>query len=185
MHAVFTMVAAAVESVSAFEHTDPAFTADAPSLPATEPALAFIRASRGRLRTSPRQDHSSDATVGGGLFIASGCESAITGGQVRRAAEDGLMAIQRRRPQGDVGRSRGVHVVPRDDLMFRFLNGDQLAELVRLRNLTLANRLGVRFEPNSFGLAILLLRIVSVCGSNTLSTLSGTWVSPPRMRARV
>lgn len=88
MHAVFTMVTTAVESVAAFEYTDSAFTADAPSLPAPEPALAFIRASRGRFGTSPRQDHSSDATGGGGLFIASGGEAAIAGGQVRRAAED-------------------------------------------------------------------------------------------------
>src|SRR5438270_6184636 len=115
MHAVFTMVATAVESVSTFEHTNTAFTANAPSLPATEPALPFIRASRGRLRTSPRQDHPSDATVDRGLFITSGCESAVTGGQVRRVAEDGLMAIQRGRPQRDVGWSRRVHVVPRDD----------------------------------------------------------------------
>ena len=32
----------------------------------------------------PRQDHPSDATVGGGLFIASGGEPAIPGGQVNK-----------------------------------------------------------------------------------------------------
>ena len=146
VHPFFAMVATAVESVSAFEHTDAAFTADAPPLPATEPALAFIRASRGRFGAAPRQDHTSDATVDGGFFIASGCESAITGGQIRRAAEDRLMAIQRRRPQGDVGRSSRMDLVRRDDLMFRFLNGDQLAKLVGFGDLALADRLGVRFE---------------------------------------
>src|SRR5713226_8669959 len=33
--------------------------------------------------------------------------------------------------------------------------------------------------PNSFGFEILPLRIVSVCGSKMLSTLSATWVAPP------
>ena len=154
MHAVFTMVATAVESVPAFEHTDAAFTADAPALPATEPALAFIRASRGRLRTSPRQDHPSDATVGGGLFIARGCESTITGGQVRRATDDRAMPIERGRPQRGICRARGVHLVARNDLMLRFLDGNQLPKFIGRRDLP--------------------LRIVSVCGSKMLSTLSGT-----------
>ena len=39
--------------------------------------------------------------------------------------------------------------------------------------------------PNSFGLAILPLRMSAVCGSNTLRTLSETYVSPPSTRARV
>src|SRR6266550_200614 len=81
-HAVGTMVATAPESMSAFNHADATFTSDAPALTAPEPGLAFIRASRRRLRPSPRQDHSSDATVDGGFFIASRCESAITCGQV-------------------------------------------------------------------------------------------------------
>ena len=34
----------------------------------------------------------------------------------------------------------------RDDLMFRFLDGDQLTELVRLRDLAFPDRFGVRFE---------------------------------------
>src|SRR5437588_11859883 len=119
MHAVFTMVATAVESVSTFEHTNTAFTANAPSLPATEPALPFIRASRGRLRSSPRQDHPSDAAVDRGLFIPSGCESAVTGGQVRRVADDGLMAFRRGHPQRAVCKSRRMHVVTRAGLMFR------------------------------------------------------------------
>jgi hypothetical protein len=64
-----------------------------------------------------------------------------------------------------VGGPRRVDVVPRDGLMLAFLDGDQL--------------------PNSVGFAILPLRIASVCGSKTLSTLLGTCVSPPRSRARV
>jgi hypothetical protein len=130
-HAVFTMVATAIESVSAFEHTDPAFTADAPPLSATEPALVFLRAPRWRLRAVSRHDHAPHATVGGGLLVRGRAEAAITGRYVGRAAEDGLMAIQRRGPQRHVGRSRGMDLERRDDLVFRFLNRDQLAELIR------------------------------------------------------
>jgi len=46
-------------------------------------------------------------------------------------------------PQRDVGRSRQTNDIRRNDLMFRFLNRDELAELVGFRDLALANRLGV------------------------------------------
>ena len=76
----------------------------------------------------------------GGLFVGRRAEAAIAGREIRRAAEDRLMSIQGRRPQRDVRRSPRVHLVGRDDLMFRFLNGHELAELVRLRDLALPNR---------------------------------------------
>src|SRR2546425_4150206 len=146
MHAVLAMVATAVESMAAFEHADPAFTADAPALPAAEPTLTLERPARGRLRPATRQDHATDTTVRRRLFIGRGAETAIARGEVRCAAEDRLMSIQRHRPQGDIGRSLRVPVVARNDLMFRFLNGDQFAELVGFRDLAFANGLGVRFE---------------------------------------
>ena len=88
------MVATAVESVSPFEHTDAAFAADAPPLPATEPALVFIRASRGRLRAAPRQDHAPDASVRGGPFVGGRAEAAIGSRDIRCAAKDHLMPIE-------------------------------------------------------------------------------------------
>src|SRR5919106_4530228 len=124
------MVATAVEAMSAFEHTDAAFTADAPSLSPTKPALVFVGAPRGRLRPLSRQNHASDAPFSRGTFVGRRAEAAIACGQVRCAAKDRLMAIQRRRPQGHVSRSSRVHLVGRNDLMFRFLNRDQLAKLV-------------------------------------------------------
>jgi len=57
-----------------------------------------------------------------------------------------LVAIQGGRPQCDVGWPLRMNVVCTNDLMFRFLNGDELAELVRFRNLALVNRLSMRFE---------------------------------------
>jgi len=85
VYALDAMVATAAQAMATFEHTDAAFRADAPPLAATEPALVFIRAARRRFRASARQDHTSNATLDGGSFITSGCESPITGGQVRRS----------------------------------------------------------------------------------------------------
>jgi hypothetical protein len=68
-------------------------------------------------------------------------------GRARRAVE---ALIQSGGPQRHVGWAFRVDVVRRDDLMFRFLDGDELAELVRLGNLPLANGLGVRFEDAQY-----------------------------------
>src|SRR5258706_8329773 len=153
VHAIFAMVATAVESVSAFEHTDAAFAADAPPLTPTEPALALVRVPRLGLLAAPRQYDPADAAVRRGLFIGRRAETAIAGRQIRCAAEDVLMPIQGGGPQRHIRWAFRVDVVRRDDLVFRFLNRDELAELGRLRNLPLANRLRVRFEEAQYFVA--------------------------------
>jgi hypothetical protein len=95
-------------------------------------------APRRRFRAASRQDHASDAAGRRGLFIGRRTETSIAGSQVRRATKDRLMPIQCRRPQSDIGRSRRMHLVGRDDLMFRFLNGDQFPELVGFGDLAFA-----------------------------------------------
>ena len=99
MHARFAMIPTAVESVSTFEHTDQAFRADAPPLAATEPALAFVRAPRRRLRPTTRQYHSADAAARRGLFVGRRAEAPIAGGEIWCASEDRLVPIQCRGPQ--------------------------------------------------------------------------------------
>ena len=165
MHAVDAMIATASESMSPFDHTDAPFATDAAALAASKPRLAFIRTPGRRFRPAPRQNHSADAAVGRRLFIRGGAEAAIAGGEMRRAAEDGLVPIQCRGPQGDIGRSSRMHLIGSDDLMFRFLERDQIAKFIRLRNLALPNRRGVRFKETDY--------------------LIGTCVSPPNNRARV
>ena len=95
------MIATAVESMSSFQDADTAFTADAPALSPTEPALVFVGAPRGRLLPLSRQNHAPDTPFSGGPFVGRRAEAAIACGQVRCAAEDRLMPIERRRPQGD------------------------------------------------------------------------------------
>ena len=110
MHPVVPMVATAVESVSAFEHTDPAFTTDAPLLSPSEPALAFVCAPRGRFRATTRQHHAADAAVSRRPFVGRRAEAAITGREIRCASEDHLVSIQGRGPQRDVSGSLRVDV---------------------------------------------------------------------------
>jgi hypothetical protein len=105
VHAVFAMVATAVESVSTFEHTDAAFTADAPPLTPTEPALAFVGVPRRRLRATTRQHDSADAAIRRRLFVGRRAEAAIPRREIRGASEDPQVPIQGGGPQGHVGRS--------------------------------------------------------------------------------
>lgn len=139
------MVATAAQTMTTRD-TDATFAPDAPALPATEPALAFMGASRRRLGARPGQDHTSHPAFNRRLFVAGRAETTVARGQIRRAPEDGLMPIQRRGPQRDAGRAQRVYVEGRHDLMFRFLNGYVVAELVRFRDFAFADRHRVPFE---------------------------------------
>src|ERR1035438_6074144 len=65
----------------------------------------------------------------------------------------------------EIRRSLGKHLKVGHDLVFRFLDLDQLAKLG--------------------GLARFPLRMISVCGSNTLTVFPGNFVSPAKIRIRV
>src|SRR5215207_11707861 len=140
------MVATASQPMTSLQDTDAPFAPDAPALTAAEPGLTFVRASRRRFGSTARQDDASHAAVGGGVFVGRRAEAPIARGKIRRAREDGLMSVQGWRPHRDVSWTTRVHLVGRDDLLFRFLNRDQVPKLVRLRDLALPNRRGMRFE---------------------------------------
>ena len=78
LHTVDVVIATAVKSMSSFQDADAAFTADAPPLPATKPALALKRPARGRLRAASWQDDASNAAIDRGLFIARSCAARRT-----------------------------------------------------------------------------------------------------------
>src|SRR5688500_1953567 len=128
------MVATAPQSMPSFNDADAPFASDPPALPASEPGLTFVRASRRRLGPTARQDDASHAAVGGGLFVGRRAEAPIAGREIRRAREDGLVSVQGWRPHRDVRWTARVHVVGGDDLMLRFLNRHEVPEFVRLRN---------------------------------------------------
>ena len=74
--------------MASFEHTDPPFTANAPPLSATEPALPFVGAARWRFPSGSRQDDPPHTARERRLFILGGGKSAIRRGDMRRATED-------------------------------------------------------------------------------------------------
>src|SRR5262245_16784967 len=137
------MIATASKTMASFEHTDPPFTANAPPLSATEPALPFVGAARWRLPSGSRQDDPPHTARERRLFILGGGKSAIRRGDMRRATEDLDVAIKCRRPQRHVRWSGRMDRVSGDDLMLAFLNRHELAECRRLRDLALPNRFRV------------------------------------------
>jgi protein-disulfide isomerase len=137
------------------EHTDAAFATDAPALPAAKPALPLMRAPRRRFPTRSRQHDAADATRQRRLLILGRGKAAIRSREVWRPAKDRDVPIERRCPQRHVGGPRHMDVVPRDDLMFAFLDGDQLAEFGWFRDLALANRFGMRLKDPSAPVVII------------------------------
>src|SRR5207244_10723045 len=88
MQAAEATIATAAQAMSTFEHADAAFAADAPALPAPEPALTFIGAPGRRLGADARQDHASHPAVHRCLFVPGRAETAVAGGQIRPTAEN-------------------------------------------------------------------------------------------------
>src|SRR4029450_8143116 len=111
-----------------------------------EPWLTFMAAPGRRLPAAPRQDDASHTPLNRRLFVPGRAEAAVAGGQIWRPTADGLMPLQGRYPQRDVGRTPRMNVERGHDLMFRFLNGHQVSELVRFSDLAFANRHRVPFE---------------------------------------
>jgi hypothetical protein len=89
---------------------------------------------------APREDHPADAPSTGGLFIGRRAEAPIGCSQIGRAIKDRSMMVERGRPQVDIGWPCPVHFLTRNDLMFGFLDGDQLPKFIGRRDLALANR---------------------------------------------
>ena len=70
MHAVFSMVATTIESMSAFEHTDPAFTADAPAVVGRASfASHYARIGRDLGRAGVSRQYETTAAVEAGRYV--------------------------------------------------------------------------------------------------------------------
>src|ERR1022692_4059383 len=151
MHARIPFIEAAAESLASLEHADAPFAADAPSLRFAEPALLLALAT---LRTLGAQIGNGDpchSQLLRGLFVGSGEKSGVACHHARDHAEPLLMLFNRGDQQGRVRGSLVIHLVGDDDLVFRFLDFDHLAEFG--------------------GLARFSLRMISVVCSNRLTIL--------------
>ena len=139
--AVRAMIPTASQAMPSLEHTDTAFAADAPALSAAKPPLSLIGAPRRGFPTGPRQHDAADAARQRRVFILGRGEAAVRRREIRRAAEDRHVPIERGCPQRHISGSCRVDFVRRDDLMLGFLNCHELAEFCGLRNFAFPDRL--------------------------------------------
>src|SRR6266508_5554089 len=100
LHAIFTVIATAVQLVATFQPTDPSFNAGPPIAAAPKPPLAFIRLAPRRLATRLREHHPANAVLVGDPLIRFGRNLAITNQQERRTAEAADVVIQARHQLG-------------------------------------------------------------------------------------
>jgi hypothetical protein len=158
LHATGASVPAPPQSVTAFECADASFAA-------CTPAQSCARGARALLARLARQRDVPDPTVLRRPFIGARGKTAVGHGQLRGPAEERDVPIQGGCPQGPLRLALLTHLVVGDELPLGLLDFTS--------------------RPNSVGFASLPLRMISVCGSKTLTTLLGKCVSPRRTRARV
>src|ERR1700730_12928971 len=146
LHAGLALVAAAVETVAALDHADAPLAARAPFLTVAEPAFLLLALALEALgRPVGNTDALDTLGLGRGLVVG-GVEARIRRHKTRRAPQCGLMFLDGRDEQVRVGRALIVDLVVDHDLVLRFLQFDQLAELVGLAGLPLADDLCCRLE---------------------------------------
>src|SRR5713101_2838446 len=139
MHARVTFIEAAAESVASLEDTDASFAADAPFLRFAEPAFLLVLATLGTLGTEKRNRDLCDSHLLRRRFVGGGEKSGVAGRHARDHAEPLLMLFNRRDQQGGVSGPFVVHLVSDDDLVFRLLDFDHLAELGGLARFSFAD----------------------------------------------
>src|SRR6266550_594087 len=129
MHACITFIEAAAESVASFEHADAPFATDAPFLSFAEPALLLTLSPLRTLGAEKRNGDLSNSQLLRRRFVGGREKSGVASHHARDYAELLLMLFNRRDQQGRVRRPFFVHLVGDDDLVFRLLDFDHLAEL--------------------------------------------------------
>src|SRR2546428_298402 len=139
MHARVTFIEAAAESVASLEHADAPFATDAPFLSFAEPALLLALSTLRTLGTERRNRDLCDSHLLRRRFVGSGEKAGVAGDHARRHAEPLLVLFNRRDQQGRVRRPFVIDLVSDDDLVFRLLDFDHLAELGGLARFSFAD----------------------------------------------
>src|ERR1035438_180595 len=146
MHACVTLIEAAAESVASLEHADAAFATDAPPLRFAEPALLLALAPLCTLGTERRNRDPCDSPLLRRRFVGGGEEPGVAGRHARHHAEPLLMLFNRRDQQGRVRRPLVIHLVGDNDLVFRLLDFNHLAEFGGLARFSFADDFGGVFK---------------------------------------
>jgi len=132
--------------VPPFENADAAFAAGAPFLRLLEPPLLLFLLAFLTLGGATGNGHSLHAQFFGLGFVGGGEESRVGKRQIRNSTHQLLVFFDRRRQQIGVAGALVEDFAVNDDLIFRFLDFDDLAELGRLTGLAFSNDFRVRLK---------------------------------------
>ena len=146
MHARVAFVETAAESMAVLDHADAPFAADAPFLSPAEPALFLAFSTLGAVGTQIGDGDPDDSHLLRSRFVGSREKAGVGGRHSRDYAEPLLMLFNRRDQQGRVRWPFVIHLVGDDDLVFRLLHFDHLAELGGLARFSFADDLGAVFK---------------------------------------
>src|SRR5207247_5331393 len=132
-------IAAAGEPVPSLQSTDTPFASRAPAQRPPKPALLLMRPPGRRQAPPPRQSYVFDLARGGRLLVRRRGKSRIRCDQARCATKQLLVTLQAGFPEVSVGHALGTDLIIDDELRLVLLDLHQLAELVGLHLLLLAN----------------------------------------------
>src|SRR5437899_184912 len=132
--------------MSSFEHADSTLRPGPPLLPSTKPTLVlktFPFATCGFLIGHRHPPHALRLPR---FLVRARIKSRIGGHHARDSSQPRLVHLERGQQQSRICRPLGIYLKVSYDLVFRFLDLDQLAKLVGLARFPLANDFRVRFE---------------------------------------
>src|SRR5262249_54043702 len=121
VHADETLVAAAVEAVSALDDADAPLASGAPLLAVAEPALLLFALALGAFGRAIGNANPFDAHRFGGRLVLGRVEAGIPGDQAWHAAQLGAMAFDGVDQQVGIAGSPLVDLIVDDDLILGFL----------------------------------------------------------------
>src|SRR6201982_1582140 len=145
-HAITAVIATASESVASLQHANASLTSGPPFLSLLEPALLFQFASHRTSCASVRHGTMFPSQSLHPFFLRLGVKTGIGGDQLRHASQLPPLRFHRRLQQMTVTRALLKHLIVGDDLVLGFLHLHQLAKLVGLSRLPLADNFRVWFE---------------------------------------
>src|SRR5260370_13574259 len=145
-HSIGSPVAAAMESMAPLQDADAAFTAGAPFLGFSEPALFLTLLALHAFGGLTGNRHSLHAQFFGLGFVGGGEETGIGCDHLGSAPELRNVPLQGTRQQGRITGALIDNLVMNHDLIFGFLDLDHLAELRRLPRFALPADFRFRFK---------------------------------------
>src|SRR5271169_1153258 len=129
-----------------FQNADAAFAACAPLLGFLEPALLLLLLPLLTFGGTAGNSHLVNTHFPGRSLVGGREESGVGGCQIRDSIQQFLVRFKGRYQQVGIAGALIEYLIVSDDLIFRFLDFDQLAELSWLTGFSFTNDFGVRLK---------------------------------------